>query len=606
MNKKVVLFGLIMLFFLSFVLAQEVCEEGDDDCKVDNAYACLNEKIDDKTCSGLSPEEKIFSFLATEKCKAELISDSRFKSDLKYTSQAVLGLKGNDLSDAESWLLSQNRTSTGLEWFLQIESPEATSCTITYSNSNTLSINEDKKINSLSGGSCFTISDNGYWLEVNQLCFGQEFEISCNQQFLTTLLYKKQDSDTIYVSELTHSSSAQGTTAEKVNSFCFRQGASCSYEGSLWAALSLDFLGNDISAYLPYLIVTAEDNPDVLPESFLYYLTGEIDYKNKLLGKQINSKWWLFSGDRYYGTSVALYPFQHDIISQKTDSIDWLLNEVQGADGCWDSGNIRNTAFLLYSIWPDNVAGSIGDDSGTGIIDCVASGYYCASQINCNGQVLSDYSCTGAFVCCSEQQALNTCFNQGGEICASNQVCAGIGSAEVSASDISSGQICCVNGFCQVPSSDSGSGITSACKSTGGICRINGCLSGETETSASCDFSSDICCVSDSTSKPESKLNYLWIWIILALIIVVVLGIIFRNKLRSLLFRMKSKSGGDSGSQYNEAGFRRGPPGFPPLQPSQRRIIPGQVHHRPPIKAPKSRAQSEVDEVLRKLKEMSK
>ena len=66
MNKKVVLFGLIMLFFLSFVLAQEVCEEGDDDCKVDNAYACLNEKIDDKTCSGLSPEEKIFSFLATE------------------------------------------------------------------------------------------------------------------------------------------------------------------------------------------------------------------------------------------------------------------------------------------------------------------------------------------------------------------------------------------------------------------------------------------------------------------------------------------------------------------------------------------------------------
>ena len=87
--------------------------------------------------------------MATEKCKAQLISDSRFKSDLKYTSQAVLGLKGNDLSDAESWLLSQNRTSTGLEWFLQIESPEATSCTITYSNSNTLSINEDKKINSL-------------------------------------------------------------------------------------------------------------------------------------------------------------------------------------------------------------------------------------------------------------------------------------------------------------------------------------------------------------------------------------------------------------------------------------------------------------------------
>ena len=87
MKKLVFLFSifLVSIFFTFFVIAEEhniVCDDGDADCKVDKAYSCLNEKIDDKTCEVLSSEEKVFSLLATGKCKNEVLEDSRYNSDL--------------------------------------------------------------------------------------------------------------------------------------------------------------------------------------------------------------------------------------------------------------------------------------------------------------------------------------------------------------------------------------------------------------------------------------------------------------------------------------------------------------------------------------------
>ncbi len=351
MKKLVFLFSifLVLIFFTFFVIAEEhdiACDDGDADCKVDKAYSCLNEKIDDKTCEDLSSEERVFSLLATGKCKAEILDDSRYNSDLRFTSQALLGLHnfGFNTDETEEWILSQERASSGIDWFLEIESLEQTTCVVDSSGSNNVVIGEDKKISSLTGGNCLSLAHGGYWLEINSNCYSENFTISCDKQFLTTLLYQKQGSDTIYVSEKTSSSSAEGSTEEKVNSLCFREGGFCDYEGSLWASLALSVSGKEVSSYLPYLATFAEDNENFLPESFLYFLTGNTDFKNQLLSKQINNKWWLSLNDKYYGTALALYPFKYEEPQQKTDSINWLLDEVQNErEEVSDSGSIKIT-----------------------------------------------------------------------------------------------------------------------------------------------------------------------------------------------------------------------------------------------------------------------
>lgn len=600
MKKGVLLFSIFSVFAVilasSFLIAQEVCEEGDDDCRIDNGYLCLNEKVENQGCSSLSSEEKVFSALATGDCSSDLTLDSKFQSDVKYTSQAVLALGGD--SGGEEWLLDDaTGTPNQIDWFLQVESTEPSTCTVTYDNNDyVVEIDEDKKLSS-GAGSCLDLSSDGYWLKIDSSssCHDETYEVSCDKSFLTSLLYQKQDSDTIYVAEDTSSASADGTTAEQVNSSCFVEGGSCSYEGSLWAALVLDSLGEDVSSYLPYLITLADENEEFLPEAFLYLLTD--DFRTELLSKQKSGKWWEeSSGKRYYDTALALYALQYESSPQRTDSIDWLLNEVQGGDGCWNNGNIRDTAFLLYSIDPRDT----GTGGGT---TCSEAGGHCISSFSCNeagGNTLSG-SCSGTFVCCSEQKVIQTCEEQGGDICSSSQNC--VGGTTPQASGLSSGEVCCVQGTCEVPKSD-----VSACEAAGGTCRISGCTGDEQESFESCDFTSDVCCI----QKKTGGVSIIWIVILFILIVLVVIGIIYRERLRKLWFKFKTKfinkfrkGGGKSSSSTTRRGPPR-PPGFPVRRrpgPPPRRTIPGPMQSTP--KSTK-RPKKELDDVLKKLKEIGK
>ena len=95
----------------------------------------------------------------------------------------------------------------------------------------------------------------------------------------------------------------------------------------------------------------------------------------------------------------------------------------------------------------------------------------------------------------------------------------------------------------------------------------------------------------------------------MVLIILVVLGIIFRDRLRILWFRMKSggkpKPGSGPRPPYAPQYF----PGYqrPMMRVPERRILmPTQQPLRKPIAKVKSGAQKELDEVLKKLKEMGK
>ncbi|MDP6704600.1 MAG: hypothetical protein QF775_03885, partial [archaeon] len=398
----------------------------------------------------------------------------------KITAQAMLALDkaGYSTSKAKDWLLDQNNTPDDLYWYLEIESSKETICTIEYdSRDYIVNIGTDKKISSSAGG-CLSLSSGDYWLRISPSCYDKEFKVSCDESFLTTLLFKKQTSPTIHVSEDTSSASAEGTTKEQVLSLCFTEGNTCDYEGSLWATLVLDTLGYDVSAFIPYLITMADENGKFLPEAFLYALTDYTDFRSDLLLKQ-KVKYWDESGDKFSDTALALYPFIYEDLTEKDNSKEWLL-EIQDDDGCWDSGRIKSTAFVLASIWP---RGGYTSDSGrTTGGDCENSGYYCMSGIECKGNILKDYECSGVAKCCDQPTTLELCEDQGGQICASNKLCSG--GTTISSADATEGATCCIGGRCQEPE------VTiDDCESYGGVCRLSDC-EGDEEKSVtySCDY----------------------------------------------------------------------------------------------------------------------
>jgi hypothetical protein len=360
MKRGVFVFILSFLLILLFpiVLADEITQ-------VEKAYSCLESKINSSKCSSLTFEEKVFSLLAIGNCKNEVIADNfsnqcwpKSGCTIKSTSQAMLALdKKTDLKSAENWLLSKTSVPSDIDWFLEIESSSSALCTIIYSDTTySLKMLENKTLSSSSLGSCLSLAQDNYWLKISPSCYNKEIRISCNTgtsnvNFMTTLLFKKKDSQTIHVSNIAHSASSGGTTKEIVDSLCFSDGTGCNYEGSLWATFVLYSLNHNetqISKFIPYLITGMEENKKYLPESFLYSLTNK--FGTELLLKQKAQLYWDESGNKYYDTALALWPFRYESPYEKGYSKEWLLR-VQEESGCWNGGNLRDTAFILYSIW---------------------------------------------------------------------------------------------------------------------------------------------------------------------------------------------------------------------------------------------------------------
>jgi len=351
--------GLFLILITPFIFTTE--HDLSEQVKVDRAYQCLENKVLGN-CVSMSLEEKTFSLLAINQCGDELINESETdrlcwpsgNCGIKETAQAIIALDnaGLNTDNARNWLLGQGKIPRDVEWFLEVDTLDPTICSVTYSgNTHLFSILENKKLSN-NAGSCLLRAQEDYWFEISTSCFLEEFEVSCDDTFLSTLLFKKAGSPIIHVSPTTSSASAGKSTFEKIDSSCLGIN-DCDYEGTLWSTIALDSLGEDVSKYLPYIITSAEDNKRLIPEAFLYLLTGDQDYRSQVLQKQKNNKWWSESGDRYYDTAVALLPFQSQNPTEKQNSKNWLLTSQDGA-GCWEN-NLRNTAFILSSLWPKNI-----------------------------------------------------------------------------------------------------------------------------------------------------------------------------------------------------------------------------------------------------------
>ncbi len=596
--KRAVIFLSICLIFILPLLTAQLNDALESKNIESDARACILDNVENKGCSSFGLEDQIFTLLSSGKCAPELLNNAKNSEcfglndcTIKTTSQSVLALSQSsaDTSKYVDWILSKEISVPDFEWLIQVDSPSATSCTLKDLDNRLyqVTISEDKKLSLDNTANCLNLDSTGYWLSINPSCSEQDFEVSCQDTFSTSLLFKKKDSSTIYVLDKSpETSSGGGTTiVEQIESSCFSEGTSCNYEGTLWSALVLKKLDNDVSSYLAYLIAFENDNEDLLPESFLYYLTGEEDYRSDLILKQKGNKYWDEAGNRFSDTAVALLPFSNENFEAKENAITWL-EEVQGEDGCWNSGNIAETGFILHSLQPK----TFFDGGVEPTEDCEDAGNFCVKDFECveaGGEVLKPYTCSGFSVCCTQNKIEITCSELGGEICDSTQVC--LGSEDYDASDISSGEICCI-GTCQEKTFEE----LDTCTPAGGACRDFGCENGEQESLLyECQETSQSCCLA------KTETSKWWIWLLIILIALTAIAIVFRNKLKDFYFRLKLKK-----PKFPP----KGPPPYagrksmPPKHPSSR-TIPVQ---RQPMFKPRPKPKEELDEVLKKLKEMSK
>jgi len=433
MKKGVILSGiflfLIMIIIGNSFLISALTYEEEREIAI-NAYSCLVDKISSKSCSSLSSAEKIVSSMILPDCRVEVdnkpICFTYPNCNLKEVSQMILAKEDcSDIETAKNWILDQKRTTRDLIWFLEIDSAVATNCEISYrGNTYSISIGEDKKVFGNSGICLDSTSTGGYWYEIDSSCYEEEFSIKCNQDFLTTLLFKKSDgSPTYYVLDYSNSGNADATLTEKIESYCLGTLSDCDYEGTLWGSLILHQLGEDVQAFLPYLIEGAEtsENRKYLPSSFLYSITGEQEYRTSLLTKFVNG-YWEVSTNKLYDSSLAMLALNHENPAEEI-TLKESLAQNQETSGCWNTGNFYDTSWILYSIWPqfspENKCGSGGGEctnagdceiyscaDGT-IIGEECLGGKCVLNENCGKECQTISDCTGPPRVCADGTILN-------------------------------------------------------------------------------------------------------------------------------------------------------------------------------------------------------
>jgi len=574
------------------------------------SYKCLENQIGNKTDIGFNDALFAILSLGGKSNLLKVLDDNKASNScwpkssctIKDTAIALIAYDrvGRSTDKIKTWLLGKTANAAELGWYLEIDltNHESGSCTVSYdSTKGTAAINEDMSV-SISGGATSCLSSAGYILKIKDSCLDKTFSIQCSSDFVTTLVYQKgssgngcmagsTDTRTCFISSEVHSAASLGTTEEKVSAKCFKTGSSCDYEGSLWAALALQKAGEDISRYIPYLISLADDNSKYLPSVFLYLMKGGSEQYSDLISLQKQGKYWeQISGNRWYDTSLAMLGLQGSGAAEMDNTKNYLLS-IRNKNGCWGT-SIRDTSFLLYSGWPKSVV--LTDDVAEKP-DCTSSGKYCTGSLECTqalGTVMYGYSCSGLSVCCSLNPLTQTCSSLSGVVCNSGEECSGDVAPSIDGS-------CCIGNCREVEDYTCEQYSNRFCKS---YCSID-----ETEMNRE-TCQTGVCCEVSETPTPSHS----WIWILLLgiLIIIVIIAIMFRDKIRLAWYKFRGKAKVSPVTRPSGPGVPMGmrPMQRPMMRPMQRTMP---IQRRPNVMPSKPISKdSEMEETLRKLREMSK
>ena len=422
-------------------------------------------------------------------------------------------------------------------------------------------MSENKRITPLkSRGDCFTLEKN-FWLKIKPGCYNnQTFTISCQEDFNSNLFYQQtNNNERIFVIDNTISSPAYNRVELQVQSRCFsptKQG-SCNFEDNVWAAYALAVTGNDIQKYMSYIYALAEsgENQRYLPYAFIYLLNiNSQNYATRLVSLQRSEGNWNIANTPYtsiHDTALALLSLGVSTDEKTQRARNWLIFTQQGSDGCWRS-NVKDTAFVLWSLERRPGKTVAGD-----IVRCEDLGYSCVSTNNCaSGGILSQYYCSSLGAqCCSELKRCTEIAN--GKICSENKECSG---TNVKAKDT---DVCCISECVEKQ-------VLSECEQESHSCFANPCSGNYVSQDYSCN-DGKYCCKYSPQPKPDKKegsFNIIWLIVGLILLALIILLIVFKEKLKVLLFKLKNnKKGGAVNSNPNvNSSFppRGGPGNYPP------------------------------------------
>jgi hypothetical protein len=566
---------------------------------------------------------------------------------VKSTSLAVLALNaiGENTEDAERWLLSRSTpyTVTGANWYLQIDSAEATACTVRYdSSAYTVNLYSNKSL-SANAGSCLTRDSYGYSIGSN--CLDNTYTVKCDKDFYVSLIYKKDN--IIYIPANTKTGSAGNYVSTNIETACLADSSStssssqCNYEGNLWAAYALAVKGRDNSRILPYLIGLSDVNENNIPDAFLYLATSDSTYADRLLKLQDPKGYWIFT-DIKYDTAIAILALKDYNADARNKARDYILS-AQNSEGSWGSTaleKIKYTSLILHAFWPQPpsevippfiqpevvndcermiMEGTCRDDCFSseeeksdydyacaagkccGPISevvppvtpaektCASEGYQCCDKCAYGHQTNLDSSCSFTEMCCSQCVTERSCDELGGRVCSGAETCS------ITPQITPDGE-CCL-GECGVPTE-----ATKTCA------EINGVLCEKGTCTGTLQYASDgKCCIGGQCKKA----SYLWLIILISVAILAV--IFFYLKKKGVI---KFGKGGKKAPPSPPFGMpmpariplqRPAPaarPAIKPLQPWQPQPAPFKPVQARPLQPQKTKTEEELSETIKKLKEI--
>ncbi len=560
--------------------------------EIDKSFMCLANLLK-PDCSGAENIQQLsLSILSSvnisSKCVDRLLTKSRNDEcfgenscSILDTAFAILALNHvkKDTTKYVDWLSNQSINSTGVDWILQQNSDGETKCKLTYDNTDYNFLAAENKKLSGNVGPCFSFTQSNFWLKLNPNCIGKKIELSCDSDYYAGWsFWGKTNSGAPVLNVLSETArkAADDKVEITINSECFGIGSSCDFEETAWATLAIkSSQGTTPANYIPFLISSEDTNKRYFPSALISrILDFSSNYATKVL-QQLKGTHWEIEGSKYgstYDTSLALMAVGNDNNADVRDkAILWLKNTARGADGCWNK-NIRDTAIALWAIEGRHGIDYSGSDpiippqppacTGEGL-SCLGSALSCTEQ---GGVLSSGYSCgTSGNVCCAIELKSCTSYHNG-QICSSDQTCsiAGIASSEGS----------CCTGVCEDRNDPSDGGD---------------------------DYDDYDDYEEDSRGIP------IWVWLLIGiLIILIILAIVFRDRIKGWFYKQKNKKKDDKGSTpAMNAGGSRGPPraGFPPTtnRPPIRPMIP---QNRPQIRP--NPQPNKTEDPFSKLKEMTK
>jgi hypothetical protein len=544
--------------------------------------------------------------------------------NVKSTALAVVALNkvGQNTDKPAAWLLSKKAayTATGVTWILQIDSDDTTDCTVSYDGkSYSLALNADKTY-AWKGAkpTCLSITTNNYRLEISKSCLDKSFDVACLKSAIVSLPY--QSGNTLYVPS--ESFSAPATIA--IRTVCMKEGASCSYDATLWTSLALQKTGQDYSALIPYLIDQKDENTKFMSDAFLYILTSRTEHAESVLSSQSKDGYWTDIGGfgKYYDTAIAESAIADYATENATKAKGWLIKEQK--DGWGTTAKIRDTSLILSFVWPTAQKTVPTNDCETVYLwscrtscldteeqttDSCISGICCkpkgavvgcdsvkdCEKIECKNRYATDengklgkceypseISCDDNFdndgnglTDMNDASCTQTCFQKGGDTCAGNEVCS---ENAVKASDTDE---CCL----------------ATCESKKTCAEQNGF---ECSANQQCDAwltASDTlyCC----SAKCKSKLNIIP-FIIIALVLALGAGAFFLYKKGFFKKKFQIKK-----PIYPAPGQAMQQPAMQAYRPPVRPLV-SQPQFQPQFQpAIKREVKSEMDETMKKLKKLA-